>query len=659
MKLRDRLSQLDRVQHSRLFKIIASCVVLAVAIGVSIAYVVIRHTPAEGPSAAPQAQSAPESPAGRQDAQPTSPEEKEAAAREKAIEDSRKTAEIETRRAIDKLLSVRADPTSVAAGAGVLAALMLVIVWLGLGLTYLGLGAVVAVFIVPMHLLGFREAARLGVGVISLTAAFLALLEGARVVLSGPGPVLAIARNMLVEAVRMKASLILIVALIVGLAALPDLLSENSPLRYRVQTFLQFGTGGSFWVIAILTLLFACASMAFEQREKVIWQTMTKPVAAWQYILGKWLGLVCLNAVLLIVCASSVFLFTEHLRGQVAVGESAPFVATDGRMVSEDRLILESQVLASRVRYAPRAPELDRDKFLDQVAQRVDEELKRTPGLKDTPELRQNIETQLYKSVSIAWRAIPVGDNRRYLFGGLQEARELGVPLTFRYQIDAGSNRPDEIYRVGFAVSGSNPVVKEVALGVTQTIPLLPTAVLDDGTVVVDVLNGDPFTGQLNSETITFPDRGLEISYSAGSYRWNYLRVMGILWLKLSFLAMLAVWAGTFLSFPVACLVSFGTFVTAEGASFLTKALEYYNTADEHGNIDIFAVVVHAISSVVAGIFRLYSDLKPTEKLVDGLRLPWSDVAIGTVVLAGATAALYAIAVFTLRKRELAVYSGQ
>ncbi|MCC6425262.1 MAG: ABC transporter permease [Phycisphaerales bacterium] len=660
MKLRERLAQIDRLQNSRLFKIIASCVIIAIAIALLITYVVIRNAPTSSASGQPAAaiSDRPPETLPSDTPEPQTPEEKEALARAKAIE---RTAFEETGRAVDKLLAARSDPTSVASGIAVIAAMALVVVWLGLALTYLALAIAVAAVVAPLYLLGYRETAQLAIGVIALTAAFLALLQGSRVLLSGSGPVMAIARNMLTEAVRMKASLILIIALIVGMAALPGILSEESPLRYRVQTFLQFGTGGSFWVIALLTLLFACASMAYEQREKVIWQTMTKPVAPWQYILGKWLGLITLNAVLLIVCASSVFLFTEHLRGKAAIGEVEPFVAADGRRVTEDRLILESQVLASRVRVPPLAPELDPQKFLDQVALRVDEELKRVPGLRDTPELRQQIHVELLKSVTQAFRSIGSGDNRRYLFANLMEARESGVPLTFRYQVDAGSNRPDELYRIGLSISGSNPVVKEVALGVTQTVPLLPSAVLDDGIVVVDILNGDPYTDRNNPETISFPQtaNGLEISYSSGSYRWNYLRVMGVMWLKLSFLAMLAVWAGTFLSFPVACLVSFGTFITAEGASFLRKALEYYNTVDEQGNVSVFAVVVRAISVAVANVFKLYSDLKPTEKLVEGLRLPWSDVAVGAMVLAGATFILYALAVYTLKKRELAVYSGQ
>ncbi|HLO40413.1 MAG TPA: hypothetical protein VK176_05260, partial [Phycisphaerales bacterium] len=550
------------------------------------------------------------------------------------------------------------DPTGVAFGAGALLILSLAVIWLGLGLTYLGLGVLAGIVVFPLWKFGYPDQARLTAGILGLTSAFLVLMQSAKGLLAASHPVLAIARNMLIESVRMKISLLFIAALILGMAALPGVLDDSSPLRYRVQSFLQYGTGGGFWIIAILTLLFACASMAYEQREKVIWQTMTKPVAPWQYILGKWLGLFVLSGILLAVCSSSVFLFTEYLRGKTAIGESAPFKPSDDRIISEDRKILESQILASRVQVYPAPPEINAELFRKNVQALIEDELRRNPDYKKDPTWENKVELDLYKSEMEQYRSVAPGESQTYVFKGLEEARTRALPIIFRYQIDSGSNRPDVIYRVGFSVGGA-PTVQEVALGVVSSIELLPAAVGDDGMVVVDLINGDPYTGVPNPATISFNTKGLELSFSAGSYRWNYLRVMCVLWIKLGFLAMVAVWAGTFLSFPVACLVSFGTFFAAEGATFLSKSLEYFATTDETGKINYVATVIHAISSVVANMFKIYSDMQPTQRLVEGLRLPWSEVAIGSAVLIAATALLYALAVFTLRRRELAVYSGQ
>jgi ABC-type transport system involved in multi-copper enzyme maturation permease subunit len=656
VKIRDRIAQIDRLQNARMFKIIASCIVIVLAIAAVVGYVVVQNAQPDLPDVLNHRQDLAEGVDRRPPIDDPSLTEEERANRISAR--AEQDAFDATVKIVQEIRKAQHDATGVGFGAAILLALALAVIWLGLGLTYLGLGIVVGLVVFPLWKLGYPDQARLTAGVLGLTGAFLILMQAAKGLLAGANPIFAIARNMLIESVRMKVSLIFIAALILGMAALPGVLEDSSPLRYRVQSFLQYGTGGGFWIIAILTLLFACASMAYEQREKVIWQTMTKPVAPWQYILGKWLGLVVLSGILLAVCSSSVFLFTEYLRGKTAIGESAPFVPSDDRIIAEDRKILESQVLASRVQIYPEPPEFDRERFRQNVQALIEQELIRDPNLRKDPNWENKVELDLYKSSLERYRSVAPGESQTYVFRGLAEAKTNGLPIIFRYQIDSGSNRPDIIYKVGFAVGGA-PTVEEVALGVIQSMDLLPAAVGDDGMVVIDLINGDPYAGVPNPVSISFSAKGLELSFSAGSYRWNYLRVMCVLWIKLGFLAMVAVWAGTFLSFPVACLVSFGTFFAAEGATYLSKSLEYFSTTDETGNISYIATVIHAISSVVANMFKIYSDMQPTQKLVEGLRLAWSDVAIGSSVLIAATVVLYGLAVFTLRRRELAVYSGQ
>ena len=98
---------------------------------------------------------------------------------------------------------------------------------------------------------------------IAIVASFLALPAASqtlRYLLARGHPVFAIARNVLVESVRLKISLVFIVLLVFFLAGLPFFLDPAQPLRYRVQMFLTYGTGGAFWTLALLTVLLAgCA----------------------------------------------------------------------------------------------------------------------------------------------------------------------------------------------------------------------------------------------------------------------------------------------------------------------------------------------------------------------------------------------------------------
>jgi hypothetical protein len=158
---------------------------------------------------------------------------------------------------------------------------------------------------------------------------------------------------------------------------------------------------------------------------------------------------------------------------------------------------------------------------------------------------------------------------------------------------------------------------------------------------------------------MTIPPDGLELSFPVGGYEANFVRVMIILWLKLAFLAMVGVVSATYLSFAVASLISFGTFLIAESASFLSTSLEYFDPADAKGNVEYWKMVVRGIAVPIATAFKSYAELRPTTNLVDGRMMDWSTVAVAAVVLGALTAVLYAIGVTIFKRRELAMYSGQ
>ncbi len=659
MNVKDLLARANRLQQSTPFKVAASILVVVIAIAGFSVYAIT----ATAPDLAPPAPAAVE-------AQPAPGEEGPSASERSAIESiSRITSDILARRT-----DFRGVGIGIAAGAGV----NLIVIWLGLGLTYLGVLCLGAFVITPMWFLGgtsfasgifldeahrtslgewLRGAARLLGGLVTLAWSFIALMQGLRALVSSSGPVFAVARNVLAEAVRMKVSLVFMILLVFFLAALPDQLNETTPLRYRVQTFLQYGTGGSFWVIAILVLFFGVGTVAFEQRDRQIWQTMTKPVAAWQYILGKWIGVAGLAAVLLAVSTSGVFLFTEHLRQQPAHGEDR---TVQGGAPTNDRLILETQVLTARVSVSPQ-PALRRDseEFKQGVRSFIESRRVQEPGFATDDATYEKVASDLFKQLDQNYRTIEPGSQEIYRFTGLQKARERGGVVILRFRVESGANLPSTTYRVSFMFGGFRPEVQEIGLSSTHSIELLSNVINDDGTAELVVFNGDVFRGTANPYAITFPPGGLELSYSVGGFRANFARAALVLWVKLAFLAMLAIACATFLSFPVACMVAFSTFLAAEGASFLSESLQYYDAADEKNNIIPHRVVIRVIGLGVAGMFQIYADLRPTAKLVDGRLISLGSVASGTAILAAWSAMLYGTAVFVFRKRELATYSGQ
>ncbi|MCW5775831.1 MAG: hypothetical protein KIS87_05225 [Phycisphaeraceae bacterium] len=640
MKISDAIRRLNVVQRSLAFKVIASIVIVAGAIAGFAAYVVYRTAPLAAPLLDGGAEAD-----GRRSGAPDDPIES-------------------TRRALEQILSARTDTTSLGVVIAASAGLALLVTWFGLALTYLALVAVVALVAVPLALMdGTRDLGLLIGGAAALTGAFTILLETARMALSGSGPVRAVARNVLAEAVRMKFSLVFIVILIVGLAGLPGVLDESQPLRYRVQTFMSFGTGLSYWVIAALTVLFSAATVTFEQRDRIIWQTMTKPVAAWQYVLGKWLGVTALSGVLLVVCATGVFLFVDYLRTRPAVGEREAYVAASrDEWVTEDRLVLETQVLAARVTVDIDPPVKPTDpEFRAAVEEFIRNERVGNESFARDPAERRKVEEDLYKSWERSYRAIEPGGIERFIYRGLAPARSRNAPLTFRHRVDAGSNAPDEFVYVTFIFGTDSPQVyiRRMSPGFYHTMTV-PASIIDSGGEVrLTVINGDIEAQAPNRETVGFPPGGLELSYSAGSYRANFARGILLLWAKVAFLSMLTILASTSLSFPVTCLVAFGAFLAAEGSVYMSGALENFRTDDDQGNPQPLLVLAEWITLGVSWVFSGYGGIRPTTRLVEGVLITWGEVARGVAILAGLSSVVYGAAVVAFRRRELATYSGR
>lgn len=647
MTLRTLADRLDRAQQSTRFRIIASALWAALCVGGYTAWLVAVHAPhAQAPQTQRQAQPPTPPKPGAASDQPASPEQTLAERAQQA----------------ERALRLRSSAPAVGFAAAIALGVGLAVIWLGLALTYSGLGALAAAAAGALSLIpSTRNLAFIVGGAVALAAMFATLRRAVELAFGGSGSLAAIARNALAEASRLRIALGFMAIILVWLGAIPLWLSADQPLRYRVQSFLQYSVSGSFWILAILTLFFSAATVAFEQRDRLIWQTLTKPVAPWKYLLGKWLGVMALNLAFLSTVAAGVFLYVEYLRQQPAVGEVRAFVNEDGSDAvtdpTRDRLILESQVLTARVGIRPTPPELSPETLAQAIQQRLQTEYARDPSLRNDPRFAQDVRAQILQEFHEQRWSIPPTAFKDYIFEGLSKARQRGLPLTLRYKINAGGENPSVIYKLLLAVGGA-PVPVDAILNTTQTLELRAQAIGDDGTLRLRVFNGDPISGATNPWTLRFPPDGLEILYPAGSYEANYARVMATLWLKLGFIAAVAIGASAFLSFPVACLLTVVVLFAAETAGFVETALKEWPIYNREGNFDPIAapIRVGALPAVLA--FKGYASIRPTESLVDGRLVSWLTVVKATILVGAWTLTSLLLGWLVFRKRELAMYSG-
>ena len=219
--------------------------------------------------------------------------------------------------------------------AGALIAASVGAVWLGMLPGFLGISLAAGSVALFGLLTGRNSVAFVATGMAGLVVSFTLLMRTLLVALGGGAGFAAVAQTVVREAVRLRISLAFIATLLVVLPVIPLFIDPASPLRYQIQTFMARSLDLAYVCAACMTLMLGCATVAFEIRDRQIWQLMTKPLDRFSYLLGKWLGLVGLNAVLLLVCGVGIFLFVQWMRTRPAMDDL-------------DRIAVRDEVLAAR-----------------------------------------------------------------------------------------------------------------------------------------------------------------------------------------------------------------------------------------------------------------------------------------------------------------------
>ena len=505
------------------------------------------------------------------------------------------------------------------------------------------------------------------VGMCILAFSYTLIITILKMVFQSPHQVPALARGVLLEATRTRLSIAFVTMLLLFLPMVPLMLDPDSPLRHQVQTFLSRSLGTTFTIAAFLTVFLGCATIAFEIRDRQIWQVLTKPVSKMGYLFGKWLGIVSLNFAILTVAGISVFFYLQYLRTESVA---------DGLQGDLDRLALEEEVLTARSEAFPVYETLTSE----QIAARVEDLIAADPELRDEEEIQLRLRKKLREDVQAQYsamqRSIPPmrggqSYSQTYLFTGLAHAKKLGSPLAFKYRFHIGESDEHETFTAGL-VYNEDPATSHVVTYIpTMThVTMIPANQINDkGEIRVSVFNlFDPPAINRGRGAMSFDKGGIEIRYRVGDFESNFFRTMLVLWIKLAFLAALALAASTFLSFPVACMITLTVFATGTLAPYLSSSLGAYapppTQAVEWTNIAhiiqwAFENTISGIASAMVFLLEGFGAQRPTDQLIDGMIVSWSSVFKGFITIGIAwTCLALSIGTIVLKKRQLAIYSG-
>jgi hypothetical protein len=302
--------------------------------------------------------------------------------------------------------------------------------------------------------------------------------------------------------------------------------------------------------------------------------TLTKPLGRPEYLLGKWAGLVAVNALLVVVAGIGIYSFTRLLALSAATSEG-------------DRYAVDERVLAARQSVRPTHPRGDAyDKEVEKV---IDEFEKELPDAFRTD--RQGTRRKIREQYVRKWHTIYPDKVSEYVFAGLTHAKRTAqfVHLRVRpYGEGAGLDRADVSFTMllngrAYPYRDGTHVPYRLAGQTTHTIDIPTTLIDDQGILRLTLENRNlMLPGAIKATTIGLvPGKGLEILEPVGSFDQNYIKCLLVMWLKLTMIAAVAVASATFLGFPMAVLLSLMIFLSAFGSGFVSDSLELYTGMDD------------------------------------------------------------------------------
>lgn len=552
---------------------------------------------------------------------------------------------------------------------------------------------------------------------------------GQLAVLLSLSSVRAVALETFSQCLRMKVAGIFIILLALVLGLLPFGVKGDSTLAGQIRTFLNYSVSATSILLMLVTIFLSVGVISSDVRNKQIFTVATKPISRWQYVVGRWIGVVLLVLLLLALAGGGIYGVAQHLRGRSALGpEDRRTVETEiftaRRRVSPDPVNIERLVearigwlkennhYASAIESYRSAKNLDTDAAVRELKAQIRKDFS-TAMQSAAPPIRTGRQVTFY---SLSWNfsginvagtemratgriaevssakerlmlieAPPavvgrlvykgpvqvedidgrVDDRRKDSFvfkpddpkgariASLEANGEVSIliepTIQITYKPKASSSVPGETLdseweirspTTGFAarVSRSDPVKLQ------STLTLSARVVGQDGKMRVTYINHSP-------ATVSILNRDISVLYRVGGFEWNFIRSLVLAALPLMFMAGVGILAGSFLSFPVGCLVSFAVLPFGLMRGFLAEAVDPGKAASEAGGV--FLQVGHGINVLMSVLLPDLSS--PAESLVDGMNIGWITVGGGvTLTLVVRTLLVLSAACVIFQKRELA-----
>jgi hypothetical protein len=456
--------------------------------------------------------------------------------------------------------------------------------------------------------------------------------------------ILAIAWLTWKAALRFKLFLVIAVLLILAVVGLPLVIKDDGTARGFTQIILTYTLSAITALLGLSTLWLSCGTLARDIEECQIQVVATKPIARWQIWIGKWLGIISLNAALLAISGACVYGLLQ-------------WRAT--KLPEAEQKILREQVLVAR----GLAREQNHDKEIEaETEQILQARLKSNPVDKvDLAEVRKEIREQ----VKADFQLVPPGYTKPWQIDlGFAKNYLRDKPLQLRVKFNSADKSLSGTFIALWQVGnpeGTNfwqSPPMSLAPDTFHEFEIPPNLFDEKGVLTIVVLNP-------NSTALLFPlEDGMEVLYPQGGFALNFARGLGIIFCWLALLAAMGLMAASFLSFPVATFFSLALLAVVLSSGTLADAVESGTVV---GGNEETGVMGHSGADVVLIPFfkgllvltTLVKNFSPIDALSTGRSISWSELGLAFGQIVFVLGGIFGvIGIVCLNRRELATAQG-
>jgi hypothetical protein len=447
-----------------------------------------------------------------------------------------------------------------------------------------------------------------------------------------------IARNTIAHAMRMKLALIVIALLLVILPVLSVITTGDGTLLGKVQSFSSYGVSLVSMMLCLMAIAISCYSLNFELKYKQLYILVTKPVSRTEILLGKFVGLMVVNVLLLALFSSIIYAITVNM-------------PTFSEAQADEIQRLETEFFAARAGLKPEPP-IEEDRLQAMILERYNR-------LKDSDELPQGATVnEVFKiirgQILMQAKSLGPGEDFVWRFNKVypsDESETIFVRFKLTAVTSAGSDgiatqwvagdlrKLEEGKRPDFPIYYSD--VRRDPTRTARELQIPAGVVAQDGYLEIGMQN-------LHYNQVTIIPEDVEVLYRRGGFGMNFFRASLMILVRLTFLTAMGVSFSTWLSFPVAIFVAITIYFIGTVNGFIFDSLELLSTS-------MGLLYTFTIKPMLSLLPKFDGRFNPSPMIVSARMIEWWFVGLNILTTAVARSlVLIGLGILVFNRKEIA-----